>query len=144
MNMRGCGLALAILAGAASAVGQEYEVVRNFILPSGNPRDRLLAASDGSLYGTALDDGDFAQGAIFRFVPDGSGGFTFEQLYSFHGVDGFQPRGLVEGSDGRLYGTTTRGGAFGWGTAFVFDLPAERLVELHDFTGGSDGPTRTT
>src|SRR5262252_3206118 len=129
--------ALLVLASAPS-LAQEYEIVRHFILPGGNPRDRLLSASDGNLYGTALNDGAYAQGAVFRFVPDGSGGFTYQELYSFHGPDGYQPRGLLEGPDGRFYGTTTRGGSLGWGTAFVLDS-SSALVQLHDFTGGSDG-----
>ena len=126
------------MVGGATALAQDFELFHHFILPGGNPRDRLLAASDGNLYGTALNDGFFARGSIFRFVPDGSGGFKYELLYSFHGPDGYQPRGLLEGPDGRLYGTTTRGGVSGWGTAFVIDF-ALGLVQLHDFTGGSDG-----
>ena len=37
---------------------------------------------------------------------------TFTTLYSFNGADGFTPTGaLVQGSDGRFYGTTDYGGA---------------------------------
>jgi uncharacterized repeat protein (TIGR03803 family) len=131
-------LAAVLFLASATCLAQDFEIVRHFILHAGNPRDRLLPASDGNLYGTARDDGGFARGSIFRFVPDGGGGLTHEELYSFHGPDGYQPRGLVEGPDGRFYGTTTRGGALELGTAFVFDVSGT-LVQLHDFTGGSDG-----
>jgi uncharacterized repeat protein (TIGR03803 family) len=69
-------------------------------------------------------------------------------LYRFHkdGLDGKEPQSrLTPDGKGNLYGTTTYGGAFGYGT--VFELSpnggyGHRLwkeTELYSFTGGVDG-----
>ena len=61
-------------------------------------------------------------------------------LHSFSGYpsDGDSPyAGLVQASDGNLYGTTNTGGANGWGTVFKM-TPSGTLTILYSFTGGSD------
>jgi uncharacterized repeat protein (TIGR03803 family) len=72
---------------------------------------------------------------------------TFKTLHSFDGTDGEGPyAGLVQGTDGNLYGTTKTGGAdtkdcgvLGCGTAFKIS-PTGTLTTLHSFdgTGGQD------
>ena len=66
---------------------------------------------------------------------------TYKVLHSFSGgVDGGSPflAALVRDSKGNLYGTTTRGGAHGYGTVFRLDVRGNETV-LHSFSGGSDG-----
>ena len=59
-------------------------------------------------------------------------------LYSFSGSEGASPQaGLVQGSDGNLYGTTYRGGANDSGTVFRIS-PSGSFTNLYSF-GGSDG-----
>jgi uncharacterized repeat protein (TIGR03803 family) len=116
---------------SAPLLAQQFEVYRHFIWPYGVAGGRLALGADGSLYGTDYG-GEFGRGEIFRLVPDGSGGFSYERLYSFHGPDGVGPAGVVQGSDGRFYGTTTSGGALGGGTVYGFDL-ATGLVVFHSF-----------
>ena len=59
-------------------------------------------------------------------------------LYSFAGSDGAQPTaGLVQGSDGNFYGTTSQGGANGEGAVFKI-TPSGTLTTLYSFAG-SDG-----
>jgi uncharacterized repeat protein (TIGR03803 family) len=49
----------------------------------------------------------------------------FETLYKFAGIpDGETPQGLVAGPNGVLYGTTSYGGAFGYGSVFELRPPA--------------------
>ena len=65
---------------------------------------------------------------------------TKSTLYRFHGeADGAIPSaGLIQDSDGNLYGTAQLGGPKGGGT--VYKLAPERtLTVLHAFSGGSDG-----
>src|SRR6202035_1752645 len=59
-------------------------------------------------------------------------------LYSFAGSDGAQPyAGLVQGSDGNFYGTTSGGGVNLGGTVFKI-TPSGTLTTLYNFAG-SDG-----
>jgi uncharacterized repeat protein (TIGR03803 family) len=69
-------------------------------------------------------------------------------LYSFTGTNagGYPSAGLVQGSDGNFYGTTERGGTYGYGTVFpggygtVFRISTNgALTSLYSFPGGNDG-----
>jgi hypothetical protein len=74
----------------------------------------LIQGSDGNFYGTIPFGGTSTNcpggcGTVFRISPDGS----YTNLYFFIGppTDGYSPQaGLVQGSDGNLYGTTFYGG----------------------------------
>ena len=55
------------------------------------------------------------------------------------GTDGAYPfAGLVQGTDGNLYGTTAYGGSSGGGTVFLL-TPTGSGTVLYSFTGGADG-----
>ncbi len=74
----------------------------------------LLLGHDGNLYGTAGYGGDpncapygGACGVVFQLVPSGSG-WTENVIYSFTGTtDGWGPGGLIQDSEGNLYGFST-------------------------------------
>ena len=69
------------------------------------PEDRLLEGSDGKFYGTTAAGGPDFGGTIFRMTPSGLG---FEVLHTFGpGETAYRLGGLVEGSDGYFYGTTS-------------------------------------
>ncbi len=72
------------------------------------------------------------------FGASASLGFT--NLYSFPAfANGENPEaGLVQGSDGNFYGTTTGGGIYNAGTVFKIS-PAGVLTTLYSFTGAMDG-----
>jgi uncharacterized repeat protein (TIGR03803 family) len=111
-------------------------VIRYFFAIGIRPTGRLIQGADGRLYGTTRNGGNFGLGTVFSF--DRSAG-TFTTLYHFSGADGENPgAGVIQGSDGRLYGTTTNGGAFGFGTAFVLSVTGE-LRTMHDFTSPDGG-----
>ena len=50
------------------------------------------------------------------------------------------PAGLVQGSDGNFYGTTSSGGTNNTGTVFKISTNGV-LTSLYSFTGGNDGAT---
>ena len=143
---QGTGRLLALLlvglAAAHSAWAQVYQVVRAFNSDTGTPYGRLYQDSSGALYGMADLGGALGIGSVFRLEPDGIGGFTFHEIHAFSGIDGQQPiGGLVSGSDGFLYGSTTYGAFSGYGTVFQID-PSGRVTTLHDFLpsdGGNSG-----
>lgn len=107
----------------------------------GNPAAGLVAAADGTLYGTTQLGGTYNQGAVFSLSPSG----TYTVLYSFTGgSDGAQPYSdLVLNARGALIGTTSQGGGAAVGTVFALAHPAAAggawtLNVLHSFSG-SDG-----
>lgn len=106
------------------------------------PLGSLIGDSEGNLYGTtsAGGTGNFGlgNGVIFKFNL-ATGQETV--LHTFTGPDGSVPASrLFPDTKGNLYGTTTLGGAYGYGTVFQMD-PSGNLTTLHSFTGGADGAT---
>lgn len=61
-------------------------------------------------------------------------------LYGFqHGGDGYYPESeLLIGGKGEIYGTTSEGGAYNYGTVFEL-LPSGKEKLIYNFTGGADG-----
>jgi uncharacterized repeat protein (TIGR03803 family) len=90
------------------------------------PEAPLIQATDGNLYGTTSMGGANNQGTIFKISPVG----RLITLYSFCSqsgcTDGAAPSaGLIQGTDGNLYGTTRIGGtglACTGGCGTVFSL----------------------
>ncbi len=68
----------------------------------------LVQGSDSNFYGTTGYGGVNDDGTVFRISSNGS----YTNLYSFGSnyPDGLEPKGLVQGSDGSFYGTTSYGG----------------------------------
>src|SRR5208282_5960449 len=102
----------------------------------GSPEAGLVQGSDGNFYGTTSHGGTNGDGTVFKISTNGA----LTSLYSFTGGnDGAYPyAGLVQGSDGNFYGTTSGGGTNGDGT--VFQISTNRaLTSLYSFTGGNDG-----
>jgi len=129
--------------GAVFAVnpdGTGYATLYSFIggNDGGNPQASLIQGSDGRLYGTAPFGGTSGNGTVFAINPDGTGLAT---LYSFTGGnDGALPfGGLIQGSDGRLYGTVNQGGVTGNGTVFALNPDGTGYATLYGFTDGNDG-----
>lgn len=86
---------------------------------------------------------------IFRLVHSGAG-WTLTPIYTFQGgTDGGVPYAKVLfGPEGALYGTTSGGGAAGYGTVFSLRPPASACraalcpwteTVLYNFNNGSDG-----
>ena len=97
----------------------------------------------GNLYGSTVVGGAYLQGAVYKLTP-ANGSWTQSLVYSFSGPDGSTPlNGPTVDSNGNLYGTTSAGGANGWGTAYSLQRSGSGWVEttLHSFQGGSDGIT---
>ena len=139
-------------AGGANNQGTVFKITPTGVLttlhsfsgPDGNaPVGSLVQASDGNFYGTTFQGGDLSKcnsggcGTIFKISPSG----TLTTLHNFTGPDGAQPlAGLVQATDGNIYGTTSNGGANnncpngGCGTVFKI-APSGTLTTLFNFAG---------
>src|SRR5258708_4929731 len=107
-GVSGAGTVFQITTGGTLAIPSSFSG------PDGHyPYARLTHATDGSLYGTTYLGGVAAvggSGTVFRITTSGA----FTTLHSFNGTDGAGPyAGLMQASDGILYGATTSGGAIG-------------------------------
>jgi len=102
----------------------------------------LIQASDGNLYGTTLSGGTQGHGTVFKITKAG----TFSTLYNFCVQSGcadgeFPQAGLVQASNGNLYGTTILGGSYDSGTIFELTLSGAltTLYSACSQTGCPDG-----
>lgn len=99
------------------------------------PAAGLMLNSDGSLYGTAEYGGQYGFGTVFKISTGTSTQFTW--VHEFADPDGSQPAGeLVVGSGFEIYGTTSAGGAVGYGTVFKITTAGVHTV-LASFTGAT-------
>jgi uncharacterized repeat protein (TIGR03803 family) len=153
----GISLLLAVLwlCAPGSLLAQTFTMLTNFNFTDGNlPVEVPVQATNGNLYGTTREGGvnvcigdithsnphgkNLGCGTVFEITPSG----TLTTLYNFCSqsgcADGGSPTaGLVQGTDGNLYGMTGGGGANGYGTVFKITLSG-RLTTLHSFNG-TDG-----
>jgi len=90
----------------------------------------------GNLYGTTYSGGTGLSGVVYKLDPSGNESV----LHNFTcGNDGCEPTaGVIRDSVGNLYGTTSKGGALGWGVVYKLDAAGNEKV-LYTFTGGADG-----
>jgi uncharacterized repeat protein (TIGR03803 family) len=136
--LQGCGTVFKIT--PSGAVTTLYSFCSQSGCADGyGPLAALVQATDGNLYGTTQYGGasgactEFGCGTVFKITPSG----TLKTLHSFDGTDGYNPvAGLVQATDGDLYGTTGGGGP-GSGTVFKI-TPSGKLTTLLSFNG-TDG-----
>jgi uncharacterized repeat protein (TIGR03803 family) len=145
------GLALlavfAMLVDAAWAGASTTKVAYSFAGDEDGeyPATDLVRDSEGYLYGTTVQGGEFGGGTVFQLSPSG----VHTVLYSFTGgADGGQPYGGVTlDGQGDLYGAAVIGGTGGTcvedGCGVIYKLTnsggtwSQRVI--HNFTGGKDG-----
>jgi uncharacterized repeat protein (TIGR03803 family) len=85
---------------------------------SGGPLSSLTMDSAGNLYGTTSADGAHNLGSVFKLTLS-NGSWHYASLHDFSGSDGSNPSGGVTlDANGNLYGTTTAGGAHGFGVVW--------------------------
>src|ERR1044071_1967436 len=107
--------------------GNGVSIIRTFSQSEGGPNG-LLLSTNGLLYGTATGGSDI----IYSIGHDGSGFTVLWQSSNFTEPRQFEA-GLIEGSDGVLYGVSPNGGDLGGGTVFKIQKDGSGLTVLHNF-----------
>lgn len=85
-----------------------------------------LAGGTGALFGMTNRGGTFHAGTVYTLLPPTTPGDPWAEtiLHDFAGFpDGEGPAAVVHGSGNVIYGTTSRGGTAGYGTAFSLTPP---------------------
>jgi len=111
-----------------------------------DPFGPLVQATDGNFYGTTYFGGKFEWGTVFRLTPEG----VLTTLYTFCPGEGTCPdgsspsSGLIQASDGNLYGTTSGDNVLpdcslnqGCGTVFKMTLDGT-LTTIYNFCAQTD------
>jgi uncharacterized repeat protein (TIGR03803 family) len=114
----------------------------------GEPVAALVQGADGSFYGTTEYGGANGYGTVFRMAANGTRTTLVSFDYSDNGA--YPYAGLVQGSDGNFYGTTSEGGPYD-GTVFrmttngtlttlvTFDYSDNGAYPYAGLVQGSDG-----
>jgi uncharacterized repeat protein (TIGR03803 family) len=102
------------------------------------PQTGLVQASNGSFYGTTIEGGAYGHGTVFKITPSG----TLTTLYNVCSQSGcpdgdYLYAGLIQATDGDLYGIMDVGGAYGYGTIFKI-TPRGTLTTLYSFCSQND------
>jgi uncharacterized repeat protein (TIGR03803 family) len=102
------------------------------------PLAGLVLDGAGNLYGAANLGGLHGTGVIFELSPSSGGTWTYKIIHNFNrSGDGEFPYGTpILDAAGNLYGTTTQGGHYGWGTVYELSpTPNGQWAEtlLHSF-----------
>jgi uncharacterized repeat protein (TIGR03803 family) len=105
----------------------------------GRPNGGLTLGTDGSLYGTSVQDnglGGLGYGTVFKITTSGQ----FTVLHNFNvNTDGLTPLAApIQGTDGNFYGTTAYGQFAKPGGVYKM-TPSGKLTVLYTFSGSAGG-----
>ncbi len=107
-----------------------------------NPTGPLVQATDGSIYGTEW--GEIITGDSYLFSLTLQGKYTAYQLCTQIDCPFWPKTGMIQATDGNLYGTTLAGGSDNCGGAYcgtIFQFtPAGHVTTVHvfDLTNGAE------
>jgi uncharacterized repeat protein (TIGR03803 family) len=138
IRFRIAALVSILAAATTTATAQTYTDLHDFSSNGGpnSPFFSVIAQGrDGAMYTTSNQGFTGRQGDVFKITPQGK----VTELHEFNGPDGEAPiGGLTLATDGKFYGTTAFGGAFGFGT--IFSITAGGTLKmLYSFQDKKDG-----
>jgi uncharacterized repeat protein (TIGR03803 family) len=134
-------LPVGLLALGSAAFGQSTSPAVSTVVAfsASTPNGGIVAGSDGAYYGTTASSSSVTGGLIYRVTPNGSSVTT---LYQMQNNESYAPAaGLMVGSDGLLYGTTTYGAvsvtANTTGTVYRIKIDGTGFTVVHRFDSWS-------
>jgi len=120
----------------------EFSILYSFCAQRGCPDGSYpftpILGSDGNFYGTTQEGGShYEGGTVFKMTLAGE----LTTLYTFCTTkecpDGASPEGILQASDGNLYGMAGGGGIGSQGTIFRVSTTGE-FTKLHDFCSAAN------
>lgn len=124
----------------------EYDISTNTIIKKmdfgmgydgRNPRDKLIEANNGKLYGVLVNDGVFDAGVLYKYDPSTD---AISYIKNFSATFGKAPASnAIQASNGKLYGVTLIGGAHNSGVLYELDLNTNIYIKRVEFDGGTLG-----
>jgi uncharacterized repeat protein (TIGR03803 family) len=140
-GLPGCGTVFKIAPTGTLTTLHSFEIADGSL-----PQAGLVQATDGNFYGTTKHGGSSTAcggsvgcGTVFKITPSG----TFTTVHNFDQTDGEAPfGGLVQATNGILYGTTASGGAYGYGSVFELQI-SQQLVLSPATSSPKTGDTET-
>lgn len=134
-NSRGNGTAFKMTPAGAVTILHSFS--DGSVANDGWCAEDIMLGRDGNFYGTTAYGGTADLGTVFKMTP--SGAITI--IHSFQGQagdDGAWPfAGLIQGTDGYFYGTTTAGGTSNFGSIYRINPSGSSYTLLHSFLDGS-------
>jgi uncharacterized repeat protein (TIGR03803 family) len=122
-----------------NTVSNSYEKRFDLTLATGTvPFAKLLQATNGKMYGASTSGGVNNNGTLFEFDPVSGSCIKLVDLNTASTGSSIYGS-LVQGSNGKIYGTTIFGGANGDGVLFEFDPTTGAYTKMHDFLASSSG-----
>src|SRR5882724_3947010 len=141
IERRRCGLfigfgvtCLLFLPSAYSA--SHYQMLKSFgfsDLTAQNPYAPLIEGSDGALYGTTCNGGLGKRGTVIKMAKDGGNERVLHHFITTSSDGQLPEAGLLLGTNGWLYGTTSEGGSNGFGTIFYLLEDGSGYAVAHHF-----------
>jgi uncharacterized repeat protein (TIGR03803 family) len=116
-----------------------FTTVQSFTTGGGyRPKGALVAMSDGFIWGTTSSGSSASYGSVFKINPATNAVTVVHTFASSTPANGYQLAcGLVEDSNGFVWGTTQLGGANTSGTLFKIAIANGTLTVAHSFANGS-------
>lgn len=109
--------------------GSGFSLINGFNEWGNLPNGDLLKNDDGNFYGMTSRGGTNNYGTIFKMTPAGE--ITILKQF-YYTPDGAYPDGeLIKGPDGYLYGMTSAGGTYSYGTIFKISASGNLSVIKH-------------
>jgi uncharacterized repeat protein (TIGR03803 family) len=131
------GVLIPPAASAAPQSGPTLQVLETCGAHGDFPDAALLQGGDGRIYGTCQQGGAHGGGTVFVMDTDGANPAV---VFDFDGAaGGFEPTGVIQGSDGLLYGTTEYGGANGFGIVYRVHTDGSGFEVLYDLDNTTTG-----
>jgi uncharacterized repeat protein (TIGR03803 family) len=140
-----CGVVYKATAGGAITVLHNFTgYVSSTVYDGSRPIGVLVEGPDGNFYGTTYQGGQFNYGTVFKITPTG----TYTSLYNFGSFtgDGLLPiAALTLGTDGNLYGATSKGGKASYGALYeITTAGKEKILYSFCVVACTDGFVPTT